>query len=189
MGCITPAVWAIPTTLQRGTKSSGAHKWADSLHNPSRRGGILRLRAGDKIRSGPQAWGSGPQECRWLCNPYRLGGPQHFRAQEKISRCPKVGGLGYITPVRWGIPNMSEPSTKSAMGHKRVHWLHNPCRLGDPKRFRAGNKIRSGPQVSEMASSPLPSTGPLGGSPTLHNGVQNQKWPTNGHNGYITPAV
>ena len=36
-----------------------------------------------------------------------------------------------------------------------------------------------------VATSPLPSRG----SPTLHIGVQNQKWPTSGHGGYITAAV
>ena len=30
---------------------------------------------------------------------------------------------------------------------------------------------------------------PLGGSPPLQNGGQNQKWPTSGKGGYITPAA
>ena len=36
-----------------------------------------------------------------------------------------------------------------------------------------------------MATSPLPSRG----SPTLQSREQNQKWPTSGTGGYITPAV
>ena len=31
-------------------------------------------------------------------------------------------------------------------------WLHNPCRLGDPHRFRAGGRIRKGPQVGKVAT-------------------------------------
>ena len=59
-----------------------------------------------------------------------------------------------------------------------------PCRLGDPHRFRAGGKIRSGPQVGKVATSPLPSRG----SPPLQSGGENQKWPTCGQSGYVTPC-
>ena len=48
-----------------------------------------------------------------------------------------------------------------------------------------GGGIRSGPLVGKMATSPLPSRG----SPLLQSGGQNQKWPTCGQNGYVTPAV
>ena len=64
-------------------------------------------------------------------------------------------------------------------------WLPQPCRIGDPHRFRAGGKIRSGPQVGKVATSPLP----YRRSPPLQSGGQNQKWPTSGRNGYLTPAV
>ena len=37
-GYITPAVWGVPNTSKRGTKSEVAHKWADWLHNPRRLG-------------------------------------------------------------------------------------------------------------------------------------------------------
>ena len=39
--------------------------------------------------------------------------------------------------------------------------------------------------MGEMATSPLP----YRGSPPLQSGGQNQKWPTSGRNGYLTPAV
>ena len=71
------------------------------------------------------------------------------------------------------------------MAHKWARWLHNPCRPGGPYRFRAGGKIRSGPQVGKVATLPLPSRG----SPMLQSGGQNQKWPTSGQGGYITPAA
>ena len=51
--------------------------------------------------------------------------------------------------------------------------------------IRAGGKIRSGPQVGKVATSPLP----YRGSPPLQSGGQNQKWPTSGQSGYLTPAV
>ena len=66
-----------------------------------------------------------------------------------------------------------------------ARWLHNPCRLGDPHLFRAGGKNRSGPLVGKVAMSPLPSRG----FPPLQSGGQNQKWPTCGQGGYITPAA
>ena len=71
------------------------------------------------------------------------------------------------------------------MAHKWARWLHNLCRLGDPHRFRARGKIRSGPQVRKVTTSPLPP----GGYTSLQSGGQNQKWPTSGQGGYITCAA
>ena len=39
---------------------------------------------------------------------------------------------------------------ESEVAHKWAWWLHKPCRLGDPHRFRAGGRIRSGPQVGKV---------------------------------------
>ena len=55
---------------------------------------------------------------------------------------------------------------------------------GSPK-FKAGDKIRSGPQVGLAAISPLPSRG----SPRLHSGGEVQNKPASGQMGYITPAA
>ena len=63
-------------------------------------------------------------------------------------------------------------TSKAAM----ANWLPHPCRIGEPHRCRAGAKIRSGPQVGEMATSPLP----YRGAPPLQSGGPNQKWPTSG---------
>ena len=71
--------------------------------------------------------------------------------------------IGYITPAVWGVPNALERGTKPEVAHKWTDWLHHPCRMGGHQRFRAGDKIRSGPQVGGLATSPLP----YGGSPTL----------------------
>ena len=52
---------------------------------------------------------------------------------------------GYITPAASGIPSASKRGAKSEVAHKWARWLHHPCRLGDPLRFKARGKIRSGP--------------------------------------------
>ena len=205
-GYLTPAVSGIPTASERGAKSEVAHKWAKWLPHPCRIGDPHRFRAGGKIRSGPQVG-------KWLPHPCRIGEPHRFRAGGKIRSGPQVGEMatsplpyrgspplqsggqnqkwptsgqiGYLTPAVSGIPTASERGAKSEVAHKWANWLPHPCRIGDPHRFRAGGKIRSGPQVGEMATSPLP----YRGSPPLQSGGQNQKWPTSGQIGYLTPAV
>ena len=98
---------------------------------------------------------------------------------------PTCGHGGYVTPAVSGIPTASERGAKSEVAHLWERWLRHPCRLGDPHRFRLGAKVRSGPLVGKVAMSPRPS----GGSPPLQSGGQNQKWPTCGQSGYVTPAV
>ena len=98
---------------------------------------------------------------------------------------PTSGRGGYITPTICRVPNASKRGTKSEVAHKWADWLHHPCRLRGPQRFRAEHKIRRGPQVGRLATSLLPS----GGSPMLHSEGQNQNWPTSGPSGYITLAV
>ena len=48
-------------------------------------------------------------------------------------------------PATSRIPTASERGAKSEVAHKWARWLHHPCCLGDPLRFIAGGKIRSGP--------------------------------------------
>ena len=36
--------------------------------------------------------------------------------------------------------------------HKWAGWLHNPCGVGGPHHFRAGGRIRGGPQVGWVAT-------------------------------------
>ena len=109
--------------------------------------------------------------------PLQSGGP--------IQEWPINAQGGYITPAASGIPTASKREAKSDVAHKWARWLHHPCRLGDPHRFRAGGKIRSGPYMGNVATSPLPPRG----SPPLQSRGQNQKWPINGQGGYITPAA
>ena len=206
IGYLTPAVLGIPTASERGAKSEVAHKWAKWLPHPCRIGDPHRIRAGGKIRSGPQV---GKLATSPL--PYRGSPPLHSRGQNQ--KWPTSGQSGYLTPAVSGIPTASERGAKSEVAHKWAKWLSHPCRIGDPHRCRAGGKIRSGSQVGEMATSPPPigdphrfraggkirsgpqvgklatSPRPSWGSPPLQSGGQNQKWPTNGRNGYLAPAV
>ena len=50
---MTPAASGIPSASERGAESELVHLWARWLRNPYRLGDPNRLRAGDKIRSGP----------------------------------------------------------------------------------------------------------------------------------------
>ena len=177
-GYLTPAVSGIPTASERGAESEVAHKWAKWLPHPCRIGDPHRFRAGGRIRSGPQV---GQMATSPL--PYRGSPPLQSGGQNQ--KWPTIGRNGYLTPAVSGIPTASERGAESEVAHKWAKWLPHPCRIGDPHRFRAGGKIRSGPQVGEMATSPLP----YRGSPPLQSAGQNQKWPTSGPNGYLTPAV
>ena len=122
---------------------------------------------------------------RWLHNPCRLGFPPRFVSGDKIQKWPTSGQGGYITPAASGIPSASNQWTKSEVAHKWARWLRNPCHLGDPLCFRAGDKNSVGPQVDKVAKEPLP---PLG-APPLQSGGQNQKRPTSGQGAYVTPAA
>ena len=177
-GYIIPAASRIPTSSERGAKSEVAHKLARWLHHPCRLGDRQRFKAGGKIRSGPLMGKVATSSLPPRGSPTLQSGGQN-------QKWPPNGQGGYITPDASGIPTASERGAKSEVAHKWARWLHQPCRLGDPHRFRAGGKIRIGPQMGKVATSPLPSRG----SPPLQSGGQNQKWPTNGQGGYITPAA
>ena len=71
------------------------------------------------------------------------------------------------------------------MAHLWAKWLRHPCRLEDPHWFKAGGKIRNGPLMGKVATSPLPSRG----SPPLQSGRENQKWPTYGQSRYVPPVI
>ena len=113
---------------------------------------------------------------KWLPHPCRIGDPHRFRAGGKITSGPQRAPRPYR-----GSPPLQSGGAKSEVAHKWAKWLPHPCRIGDPHRFTAGGKIRSGPQVGKVATSPLP----YRGSPPLQSGGQNQKWPTSGQSGFF----
>ena len=53
-------------------------------------------------------------------------------------------------PAAWGVPTASERGAESEVAHKWARWLQNPYRLGGPHCFRAGGRIRGGPQVGKV---------------------------------------
>ena len=177
-GYVTPAVSGIPTASERRGESEVAHKWAKWLGHPGRLGDPHCFKAGGKVRSGPQVG-------KMATSPLPSRGSPPLPSGGQNQKWPTCGQSGYVTPAISGIPTAVERRGESEVAHKWAKWLGHPGRLGDPHCFRAGGKIRSGPQVGKMATSPLQSRG----SPPLHSGGQNQKWPTCGQNGYVTPAV
>ena len=178
-GYVTPAVSGIPTASERGAKSHVAHLWAKWLRHPCRLEDPQRFRAGGKIRSGPLVG-------KMATSPLPSRGSPPLQSRGPNQMWPTCGQSGYVTPAVSGIPTASERGAKSEVAHLWAKWLRHHCRLGDPRRFTAGGKIRSGPQVGKVATSPLPSRG----SPPLQSGGQNQKWcPKEGRNCSVTPAV
>ena len=177
-GYVTPAASGIPSASYRGAKSEVAHTWARWLPHPCRLGDPHRLKAGGKIRSGPYMGkvATSPLPPRGS-PPLQRGGPNQQR--------PINGQAGYVTQAASGIPNASKRGAKSEVAHKWARWLRHPCRLGDPLSFIPGGKIRSGPYMGKVATSPMP---PRGSHP-LPSGGQNQKWPIHGQGGYVTHAA
>ena len=177
-GYVTPAVSGIPTASKRRAKSEVAHLWAKWLRHPCRLGDPHRCRAGGKVRNGPQVG-------KVATSPLPSRGSPPLQSGGQSQKWPTSGQGGYVTRAVSGIPTAAERGAKSEVAHLWAKWLRHPCRLGDPHRCRAGGKVRNGPQVGKVATSPLPSRG----SPPLQSGGQNQKWPTSGQGGYVTPAV
>ena len=163
---------------QKSFPGEVAHKWARWLHHPCRLGDPHRFRAGGKIRSGPYMG-------KVATSPLPPRGSPPLQSGGQNQKWPINGQGGYITPAASGIPSAALRRAESEVVHKWARWLHHPYRLGDPLRLRAGGRIRSGPQMGKVATSPLPPRG----SPPLESGGQNQKWPINGQGGYITPAA
>ena len=197
-------VTACTSHQSRGTKSKVAQLWAKWLPHPCRIGDPHRFRAGGQNHKGPTCGQGG------YLTPADSGIPTASEQGDKIRSGPLVGKVATSPLPSRGSPPLESGGTKSEVAHLWAKWLRHPCRLGDPHRFRAGgqnqkwpscgqngyvtpavsgiptasergDKVRSGPLVGKVATSPLPSRG----SPPLHSGGLNQKWPTSGQKCYI----
>ena len=210
-GYVTRAVSGIPTVAEREEKSEVAQSWAKWLRHPCRLGDPHRCRAGGEISSGPLMGkvATSPLPSR-ASPPLQSGGGNQKWLTSRQS--------GYVTPAVSGIPTTGERGEKSEVAQLWAKWLRHPCRLGDPHRYRAvgggerevahkwakwlrhpcrlrdrhrcragGGEFRSGPLMGKVAMSPLPSRA----CPPLQSGGGggNEKWPTSGQSGYVTPAV
>ena len=122
-----------------------AHKWAGWLHNPYPWGVPTASNGGAESKVAHN-WDG------WLHNPFRLGGPHRCRVGGQNQMWLLSGLGGYMTPAASGTPTASQHGAELEVAHKWAGWLHKPCRLGGPHRFRAGGRIRCGPQVGWVAT-------------------------------------
>ena len=60
--------------------------------------------------------------------------------------------FAWRTPLQTQRTKEKKGGTKTKVAHKWARWLQNPCHLGGPHRFRAGGRIRGGPQVNKVAT-------------------------------------
>ena len=190
-----------------GAPPKVAHMWAGWLHKPCRLGG-----APLRSREHNQRWRtSGPGGC---IIPTASGVPPASQRGGRTTSGPLVGRVAALSLLPRGVPTASERGRELKVAHKWAGWLHNPCCLGGPHRLGAGSKITSGPQVGRVAALSLPPGGSppllsgvaesqvahkwagwlhypccLGVSPPRQSGGYNQRWPTSGPGGYITPAA
>ena len=121
----------------------------------------------------------------WLPHPCRIGDPHRYRAGGKIRSGPQVGKVATSPLPYRGSPPLQSGGQNQKWPTSGQNGYRTPAVSGIPTASERGGKIRSGPQVGKVATSPLP----YRGSPPLQSGGQNQKWPTSGQNGYLTPAV
>ena len=98
-------------------------------------------------------------------------GSPTLQSKGQNQKWPTSGLFGHITPTNSGVPTTSKWGIKSQVAQRWAGWLHHPCRLRGPHRFRARDKITSGPQVGLVATSPSE------GSLALQSQGQNQKSP------------
>ena len=78
-------------------------------------------------------------------SPLPTRGTPALQSGGHSQKWPIHGQGGYVTLAASGIPTASKRGAKSEVAYTWARWLHHPCRLGDPHRFRAEGKIRSGP--------------------------------------------
>ena len=108
---------------------------------------------------------SGGQNQKWpTCGPGgyitpTIWGSPNLQSGGQNHKWPTCGPSGYKTPTVWGVPNTLGPGTKSEVAHMWADWLDHPYHLGGPQCFKAGDKIRIGPHVGLVATSPLLSWG------------------------------
>ena len=130
----------------------------------------LPSRGSPPLQSGGGGIRSGPLVGKVATSPLPSRGSPPLQSGGESQKWPTCGQSGYVTPAVSGIPTASEQGGKSEMAHLWAKWLRHPCRLRDPHRFTAGSKIRSGPLVGKVATSPLPCRG----SPPLHSGRESE---------------
>ena len=128
-----------PTFQSGGQNHRWAHIWAVWLHHTCCLGDPQRFRAGDKIRCGPTCGRFG------YITPAVSGIPNASKRGTKSDAGPHVGGLATSPLLSRGSPTLQSGGQNQMRAHMWAVWLHHPCCLGGPQRFKAGDKIRGGP--------------------------------------------
>ena len=85
----------------------------------------------------------------------REGRGLKHRNHPPTSRVPSCRySWGEHASAACGIPTASERGAESEAAHKWARWLYNPCHLGGPHRFKAGNlnKKKSRPLTTALAN-------------------------------------
>ena len=85
---------------------------------------------------------------------------------DEIRSCPQVGKVATSALPYRVSPPLQSGGIQSEVAHKSAKLLPHPCRTRFPTASERGDKIRSGPQVGELATPPLP----YRGSPPLQSG-------------------
>ena len=60
--------------------------------------------------------------------------------------------MGYITPAVQGVNKASEHANTLQVAHDGADWLHNRCHLQGPERYKAGDKVETGPEMGGWAT-------------------------------------
>ena len=130
---------------------SSGPQLGERLHNPCHVGGPGRLRAGEKIRSGPQV-------TRLATLPQPSKGSPTLHSGGQNQQRPGSGGIGCVTRAVWGIPNAAERGTNSEVAHQWANWLHNTCRVRGPQQLRNAQISYVIPAVTPVPKASVQST-------------------------------
>ena len=113
------------------------------------------------------------------------GGSPPLQSGGQNQRWPTSGQGGYITPATWGSPPLQSgghdqrwPTSGQGGYMTRDAW-------GVPTATKRGAESQVAHKWARWLHNPCR----MGGSPRLQSGGQNQRWPTSGQAGYITPAA
>ena len=179
-GYITPAVWGVPTASERGDRIRFGPQVGKVATSPLPPEGSPPLQSGGTESELAHKW------ARWLHHPCRLRGPHRFRAGGRIRTGAQVGKVATSSLPPRGSPPLQSGGTEFEVAHKWARWLHHPCRLGgSPPLQSGGTESELGHKWARWLHHPCC----LGGPHRFRSGGQNQKWPTSGQGGYITPAA
>ena len=92
----------------------------------------------------------------WLHHPCHLGDPHRCRVGGGgggIRSAPQKGKMDSSALLCRGSPPLQNGGAKSEVAHLWAKWLHHPCHLEDPHRFRAGPGNKKWPRSGQSGYS------------------------------------